>query len=188
MLANKVYLNYGHDKKYDSGAVNPVSGLREADVAFTIGELVKKYLEAVGIEVRTGQSDNLYYDSEYKDRQDFSVVPDSNNWGSDLFISIHCNSFNTQARGTETLIYNYGFHEPRKLAECIQSQIVNSLNTVDRGIKERPELLVLRATDCPAVLVELAFIDNESDVKLLEEKTDEFARAIARGVTDFQNL
>ena len=37
----------------------------------------------------------------------------------------------------------------------------------------------------PAVLVELAFIDNEDDATLLGERQDDFARAIARGVTDY---
>ena len=37
----------------------------------------------------------------------------------------------------------------------------------------------------PAVLVETAFIDNPDDAKLLVEREDDFARAIARGVTDY---
>ena len=37
----------------------------------------------------------------------------------------------------------------------------------------------------PAVLVECAFIDNPHDAKLLVDKEDDFARAIARGVTDY---
>ena len=40
----KVYINPGHDRKYDSGAVNPNSGLRECDVAASIGAKVMKYL------------------------------------------------------------------------------------------------------------------------------------------------
>ena len=59
------------------------------------------------------------------------------------------------------------------------------IDTVDRGVKEMPELLVLRYTDLPAVLVETAFIDNDSDMMLLVEKWDDIARAIARGVTDY---
>ena len=38
----------------------------------------------------------------------------------------------------------------------------------------------------PAVLVEMAFIDNDEDARLLTEQTDEIARAIARGVTDYE--
>lgn len=62
---------------------------------------------------------------------------------------------------------------------------MNSLGTKDRGIKERPGLIVLRDTAMPAVLIETAFIDNDEDCQLLLEKTDDFARAIARGVTDY---
>ena len=46
-------------------------------------------------------------------------------------------------------------------------------------------LYVLTNTDMPAVLVELAFISNEDDEKLLRNNQDDFARAIARGVTDY---
>ena len=49
-----------------------------------------------------------------------------------------------------------------------------------------PQLVVLKHTDMPAVLVETAFIDNDADAALLVDKEDEFARAIARGITDYQ--
>jgi N-acetylmuramoyl-L-alanine amidase len=38
----------------------------------------------------------------------------------------------------------------------------------------------------PAVLVETGFIDNYDDGVKLRDRTDEFARAIARGVTDYE--
>ena len=52
----KVFLNPGHDRDYDSGAVNPNNGARECDVAYRIGERVKGYLETVGIQVRMFES------------------------------------------------------------------------------------------------------------------------------------
>ena len=59
---------------------------------------------------------------------------------------------------------------------------------VNRGVKVGERLYVLKNTDAPAVLVETAFIDNPDDAKLLVDREDDFARAIARGVTDyFQN-
>lgn len=183
----KVFLNPGHDLKYDSGAVNPNTGMRECDVAAEVGELVKNYLEAVGIEVRMWQSDNLNWDSDYTDRQDCSVCDCANDWPADFFISIHCNAANGNARGTETLIHG-DEQASRALAQCIQDQIVDSLDTVDRGLKVRPDLIVLNSTDMPAVLVELAFIDNNLDAELLANNRDDFARAIARGVTDYLNL
>lgn len=176
----KIFINPGHDREYDSGAVNPISGLREADVAYEVGNLVEKYLQAAGCETMSVQSDNLY-----GERPDLPCVTESaNDWGADLFVSIHCNAFNTNAKGTETLCYsansNGGY-----LASLIQKQLIDAINTVDRGVKERNNLAVLRNTDMPAVLVELAFIDNEEDVEVLVNMKDEMARAIARGVTDY---
>ena len=55
----KVFINPGHDKIYDSGATNKVLGIREADIAYVIGALVEKYLNNVGIETKSLQSDNL---------------------------------------------------------------------------------------------------------------------------------
>lgn len=179
----KVYLNPGHDVVHDSGACH-ADGTREADIAAQVGELVKGYLEGAGCEVMMRQSDNLCWDSDYSDRQDAAVCPEANQWGADIFVSIHCNAFNATAKGTEVECYGPG--EGETLAQCIQSQIVGSLGTVDRGVKYMPKLMVLRKTDMTAVLVEMAFIDQDDDCKLLKEKIDEFARAIARGVTDYE--
>lgn len=182
----RVYINPGHDIVYDPGAVNMTTGLREADVAAAIGEKVKYYLEAAGCEVKLLQSDNLYYDSVYPDR-DVAVCADANAWPADVFVSLHCNAFNKSARGTEVECYSEG-SAAGTLAKCIRSQIVNSLNTIDRGVKEMPKLVVLKHTAMPAVLVEMAFIDNDADAALLTQRSDDFARAIARGITDYQLL
>lgn len=188
----KVFINPGHDIKYDSGAVhydtNVNVDLRECDVALKIGTAVQKYLEVAGCECYLMQSDNLAPTpaerSDYNDRQGMTVTETANEWGADVFVSIHCNAANGNARGTETECYiqtgNGG-----SLARFIQSQIIDSIDTVDRGVKEMPGLLVLRYTDMPAVLVETAFIDNDDDALLLVQHWDDIARAIARGVTDY---
>ncbi len=188
----KVFINPGHDIKYDSGAVhydtNVNVDLRECDVALKIGTAVQKYLEVAGCECYLMQSENLAPTpagrSDYNDRQGMTVTETANEWGADVFVSIHCNAANGNARGTETECYiqtgNGG-----SLARFIQSQLIDSIDTVDRGVKEMPGLLVLRYTDMPAVLVETAFIDNDDDALLLVQHWDDIARAIARGVTDY---
>ena len=60
-----------------------------------------------------------------------------------------------------------------------------SINTVDRGVKKRDDLWVLNGTDATAVLVEMAFIDNEEDHAMLTNDLDTIVRAIARGITDY---
>ena len=179
----RIYINPGHDRDYDPGAVNPNTGLRECDVAYDIGNRVRNYLEDADYDVRLMQSDNLLYDSDHADRP-VAVVPDANEWPADLFVSIHCNAFDTTARGTEVECYSLD-SDGGALAQCIQDKIVETIGTIDRGVKERPGLIVLKHTDMPAVLVETAFIDNDEDAALLVERETDFARAIARGITDY---
>lgn len=187
----KVFINPGHDLDYDSGAVSPRTGLRECEVAAHVGALVKHYLEAAGCTCELMQSDNLAPTgkgrSEYADRQGPTITETANDWDANIFVSIHCNSAEAdEACGTETFAYDLDGGEGEKLATCIQDQIVDALNTVDRGVKADPKLLVLRYTAMPAVLVELGFISNAGDEELLAGSQDDFARAIARGVTDYE--
>lgn len=167
----KVFINPGHDVTLDSGAVNLIHGTRECDIARDAGKMLARYLCTAGCEVRTVQDDDLGY-----------VCEQSNEWGADVFVSLHCNSFNTQAKGTETLFKSF---KGQMLANYIQSQIIRSIQTTDRGVKKRDDLWVLNGTDAVAVLVEMAFIDNEYDHSLLMNDLDTIVRAIARGVTDY---
>ena len=180
----KVFVNPGHKPGLDSGAVNPDSGMQEADVALAVGELVVKYLTAAGVDCVILQSNSL--NGEDEDEDNPSICRTANESGADIFVSIHCNAANGAAYGTEVEVYSYNSTEATELGQCIQDQIVSALGTTDRGLKERPNLAVLRGTDMPAVLVEMAFIDNDEDAALLESKQDDFARAIARGVTDWE--
>jgi N-acetylmuramoyl-L-alanine amidase len=175
----KVFLNPGHapNGTPDPGACG--CGLREADITATVGRLVEGYLTAAGCEVKLLQSDSL---SE--------ISGTANEWEADVFVSIHCNSAASEyARGVETFSY-YDSVGGRAIASCIQHQIVGAFEKIDpdfpdRGLKTAG-FHVIRATDMPACLVELAFINNAQDAELLKQHADDFARAIARGVTDYE--
>lgn len=167
----KICINGGHCPGKDPGAVGEY--LQEADVAKQLMHSVAGYLRNVGYEVLEVQENELH-----------EITDASNAWGADIFVSIHCNAAtNRSAKGTET--YCYGGGKGELLAYCIQRQIVKSLRTVDRGVKFSKELYVLRHTDCPAVLAETAFISNPEDEALLRDNLDDFARAIARSITDY---
>ena len=166
----KIVVNGGHEPNVDSGAVGSRS--TEAEVTQKLMLLVSAYLEKAGCKVMAVQTADLA-----------EICNVTNRWGADILVSIHCNAFNQKAKGTETFAY-HGSREGDALAHHIQSQIVTSLATTNRGVKEAG-FYVLKHTKCTAVLVETAFIDNKGDEQLLIDKTDEFARAIARGVTDY---
>lgn len=176
----RIVINKGHYPGVDPGAVNQITGLQEVDVAYEIGDLVMYYLQQVGHEVLVVQDDDLQV-----------VCDQSNKFNAEVFVSIHCNSASvSSAKGTETW-YCDGSIKGESLARFIQSQIVNSLKTVDRGVKDavphQDGLYVLSNTNAVACLVETAFINNADDEKLLasERGKDDFARAIARGITDY---
>ena len=172
----RIFVNPGHCPGKDSGAINPHTYMQEAEVALAIGRRVKDYLEAVGYECKLHQEDSLS-----------GICKAADNYNADLFVSIHCNAANGNARGTETYHY-YGSTAGEKLATNIHEQIVKSIPTEyffwNRGVKEAG-FYVLKYTSMPAVLVETAFIDNDYDARLLVDYEDEFAKAIARGVTDY---
>lgn len=178
----RVFINPGHAPQGnpDPGCVNPNNGMRECDIALEIGNMVAKYLSNVGLEVKVMQSDWLN-----------AITMASNEWESDVFVSIHCNgSANHNARGAETW-YFYKSKNGSRLADCIQDELMEEFEYElhDRGTKGAIPgtngLYVLTNTVAPAVLVELAFIDNDEDAAILKKDGDKFARAIARGVTDY---
>ena len=173
----KIAINGGHYPGRDSGAVGH-TGLQEASVTCDMMARVACYLRAVSCEVLEVQENVLS-----------KITDTSNGFAADLFVSIHCNaSTNADAKGTETFYITAG-DESETLATCIQQQIISSLGTIDRGAKIG-NFYVLCLTDCPAVLVETAFISNEDDEILLadENTRDQFAAAIARGITDYLSM
>ena len=162
----KIFINPGHGG-IDAGAVG--NNLIERDVAFFIGNRVETYLQAVGYDTMLFQFDGLQ-----------AICDAANNWHADLFVSIHCNAGG--GFGTESF---YISERGKLLATAIQNQILSSVATFNRGVKFDDEFFVLANTNMPAVLVECAFIDNPNDAKLLVEREDDFASAIARGITDY---
>ncbi len=66
-----------------------------------------------------------------------------------------------------------------------RKKILSKVPTIDRGCKERQGLYVLRRTVMTAILVELAFIDNNDDLELLENDMPAFAGAIAAGIDEY---
>lgn len=167
----KICINGGHFVGVDPGALG--SRTTEAEVNYDLMGRVAAHLEAAGCEVLT------VHKSELAD-----ICKESNKWNADLFVSIHCNSCpQHNARGTETFSCR-GSVKGKCLAACIQKQVIASIDTIDRGVKEAG-FYVLKHTDCPAALIEVAFIDNRKDEQILLTCQDEIARAIARGVTDY---
>ncbi len=128
------------------------------------------------------------YDVEYTRTTDvyespFEKAMEANDSGADLFVSIHRNAFPVpgEASGVETLIYDASGIK-LEIAESINAEL-EAIGFKNLGVKERPNLVVLRRTEMPAVLVEAGFLDSEEDNRLFDENFNAIAQGIADGIT-----
>lgn len=106
----------------------------------------------------------------------------ANESGGDYFVSFHRNASpnaNTYS-GVQTLVYNDS-GVPAELARNINEQMVQ-VGFNDLGIPVRPDLVVLRRTEMPAVLIEAGFLNTDADNETFDQNFDELAAAIARGI------
>lgn len=180
-----VCIDPGHGGK-DRWNVGP-TGYVEADGTLDIALNVRDFLTASGVQViLTRVTDtNLHWENDTM-RDLRSRANYANITNADYFISIHTNAAGVpEPNGTETYCLIKGGNG-EKLAQAIQEAVVDLLNTKSRGVKEG-NFTVLRETEMPAVLVEVAFHTNPYEEALL--KTVEFRRksgfAIAKGIANF---
>ncbi len=167
----KVILDAGHGGR-DPGAV--YQNRQEKDDALALALAVGEILEQAGIDVAYTRTEDVY-------NTPYEKAVMGNNSGADYFISIHRNATAAPggASGIETLVYSKG-GEAERLAANINDEL-EDLGFQNRGITERPNLVVLRRTSMPAVLVEAGFIDSPKDNEQFDRQFNEIARAIAEG-------
>lgn len=179
----RVLVNAGHAPNGipDPGAVG-LNGLRECDVTASVGALAQKYLISAGIQADYIQNDSLEY-----------ICSVANGGDYDLFLSIHCNSFNDTTSGIEVYT-SRGWSMADEFATCLMQQMTNTFPELtvradwsDGDIDKEAGLYVLNYTNMAAALFELPFISNPKEEEWLRNQTnqDEAARALARGVTDY---
>jgi N-acetylmuramoyl-L-alanine amidase len=108
-----------------------------------------------------------------------------------LFLSVHNNAMaDINYGGSMTLYYPQKQKKAgingKTFAEIIQKNLTDTLKTADRNIRERPNLVVLKATKMPAALAEVAFMTNAGDRSNLksEEFREKAAQALCKGIME----
>lgn len=151
------------------------SGRQEKDDVLALALAVGDILEANGVEVYYTRTTDVYETPLQK-------AQEANLTGADYFVSIHRNSspIPNQYTGIESLVYSpYG--EAARLAANINEQLEN-VGYANQGVNQRQNLIVLRRTQMPAVLVEVGFINTDADNMMFDNTFDETAEAIAQGI------
>ena len=169
-----IMLDSGHGGR-DPGAV--YNGRQEKDDALRLVLAIGEILQDRGIDVLYTRTEDIY-------ESPFEKAMEANTADADFFLSIHRNSYPTDntVSGVESLIYDKSGIK-FEMAENINEQL-EAVGFVNLGVKERPNLVVLKRTRMPAVLVEVGFINSDTDNQLFDENFQDIAEAIAAGIID----
>ena len=172
----KIVIDPGHGGD-DPGAVVTFSEKHEADHTLTTALLLKKELENLGATViLTRESDK---NVSLENRAQLS-----NREKANAFISLHFDSGpNTNASGTTGYYFTT---TSENLAQTVNKYIARNLTLKSQGTKFQ-NFLVLRENKQPSILLELGYLNNPDDNKLIEssEYQENIAKSIASALKEY---
>ncbi len=172
----KVFIGVGHGGK-DPGAV--ANGFKEKDLNLDVADAVFDTLERHGVYARLSRIGD---DSDTLDDR----VRECNEYAPDLAVDIHHNAGGGD--GAE-VFYHYKGGASKTLADNVLSEITK-IGQNSRGAKTklgsdgRDYYGFIRETKAPAVIVECAFLDNKTDLQIVDTESERKAMgiAIAKGI------
>ena len=190
LKGKKIVLDPGHGGN-DAGAIGP-TGVMEKTVTLKVALELRRLLEAEGaIVIMTRETDRTVSEkgAAASDIEELGARCDvANRNKADIFISIHADSFTRpEARGTTGYYYAKSTSgKGQQLADCIRRNLVEQLGTPSRGTQPC-NFFVVKHTDMPATLIELGFISNKEEEKLLDSKegVQKAAQGILDGIEDY---
>lgn len=175
----RVVIDPGHGGD-DVGA--EFNGRYEKDDNLALALLVIEKLDDMGIDAVLTRKTDKFITLEKR----CSIA---NKKKAELFVSLHRNSAEG-AKGVEIWIKDDSPEADRALADSILEKLDEAGISENRGVKagyarsDGKNYYVNSHTDMPSCLVELGFINSETDNELFDEKLNEYAQAIADGIAD----
>lgn len=160
--------------KVGTGAKGFIDEVTEARrVVKRVVQLLKKYKITTNVvedNVSKNQQQNLNY-----------LVSNHNKTKRKLDVSVHFNAAATSrtGKGTEVLYYS-----EKVLATKLSKSISGASGLRDRGAKERKELAFLANTDKPAILIEVCFVSDSTDVEIYQRDFEKICQAIAKTLAE----
>lgn len=152
----------------DPGHGGPQNGapediLKEKDLNLAIALNLKEKLSKESVDIIMTRQDD-------KDVDLFERVRIANDSNADLFLSIHNNWFPDESiHGTTTLYSSLNTNisgkslDSKQFASIMNHSLVNDLQTRNFGIEVRNDLVVIKYTTMPSVLVEIVCLSNPGE-------------------------
>lgn len=178
-----IVLDPGHGGS-DAGAIGP-TGVTEKSVSLAVSLKAQRLLTAAGYQVvMTRTTDIDVAAPGVSDATELQARVDKAPPDAALFISVHCNAFsNGNANGIET------YHAPTavkgaRLARLLNEELERLGGLNNRGVKAA-RFYVMTHSQCPASLIELGFITNPREEKLLAN--NDYQQKLAQAITNAVN-
>ena len=191
-MSKTALLDFGHGG-YDSGSIGK-NGTYEKNINMSVGFKIANYLKSAGINVcYTRDSDKVPWSSNLS-KDLVKRMQIANSYNPDVFVSLHCNSCNNStARGFE-IFTTPGQNNSDILATKIHSRVKSAFPDLvyrqdisDGDVDKEANFYVIKYAKCPATLIEMLFISNPEEEKLLNNPDfqDKMAFVIAQGIGDY---
>lgn len=174
----RIGINCGHTK---SGAgYGAVGIIKESEHTRLVGYALMDKFRAAGVDVVDCTIDSANTQNEYL----AAAVALANRQDLDWFVSIHFNASASHA-GQGVEVYTY---EGKQYEDALQvCENISKLGFKNRGVKSGSGLYVIRKTKAKAMLIEVCFCDNQTDVDLYNNcgGADTIAQAIFNALYDY---
>lgn len=152
------------------GTRGVVTGTREADLVLDVSQRLRRLLERAGVTVvmtRTRTAGTSI--------GNVARARIANRAGAALFLRVHADGHTDPAvRGSHTLVpaLRTGWTDDvyaasRRAARLVQAELARATGFPDRGITERSDFTGFNWADVPVALVEIGFMTNPTEDRLL---------------------
>ena len=179
-MKKKIYIDAGHGG--DSIGASYKGRLEQDDVlklALAVGKLLKTQ---PSVEVKYSRTTNTNPDLTGRCKE-------ANAWGADYFISIHRDACAPNvAQGATAYVYSkvetdgVTYNKAKDIVDKLCSAAGFRNRGVKKGAVSYTDFAVNRVTNMSSVLLEVGFIDSDTDNKIFDEKFEDIALAIAKGL------
>jgi N-acetylmuramoyl-L-alanine amidase len=171
--------------KDGGGASGVVTGTPEAAVTLAVSLRLRRLLERAGVRVVMTRTRTAGRSPGNVDR-----VEIANRRHAALFLRIHADgSPDPRTAGTHTLYpaFRRGWTDDiyaasRRAATVVQRSVLRRLRSRDLGLQARGDITGFNWADVPAILVELGFLTNPREDRLLQ--TPAYRERAARGLCE----
>lgn len=179
----KISIHAGHGKE-GTRAHGAVGYCDESSYARKIIESMKNRLDG-----KVAYNDCTYNGNKYSQSEILvSLARKINSYNPDLAISVHLNASNDlSANGIECLVHPKTSKENYNRAVEIVNDLSLTFSFINRGVKTRSDLYILRKTKCPSIIIEVGFCTNYHDSRIIMENYDAIGHRIADLLSNANN-